>query len=71
MKVYKHRGYVIVNNTETGKWFAMNGNCSFDNEFDSVEKAKNAIDGRLGGTPTGRVPKRWLKDKKLKQEYLK
>jgi hypothetical protein len=69
MKVYNHRGYIIMKSDESGKWFAINGNSSFDNEFDSIEKAKNAIDGRLGGYPTRRIPKRWLKDEKLRKEY--
>jgi len=69
MKIYKHRGYLILKNKETNKWYAVSNFHDFNNEFDSIEKTKNAIDGRLGGYPTRRIPKRWLKDEKLAKEY--
>lgn len=63
--LYFHRDNAIMKNSENGKWFATD----IDGEFNTIDETKNAIDRHLGGTPTAVMPKRWLKDEKLKEYY--
>lgn len=65
MTLYKHRGRLILKSDITGKWFATD----LEGEFNTIEQTKNAIDKWIGGYPTKRIPRRWLKDEKLAKEY--
>lgn len=62
---YSYRGEIIIKNKGTGKWWATN----IDGEYTTIDETKNAIDKKLGGWSGRCVPKRWLKDEKLRIEY--
>ena len=69
-KVYTHRGYVIILNTEnheqdkTKKWIGIDGNTFYGKSIDNV---KYQIDKYLGGYATDKIPKRLWKEKEYNQ----
>jgi hypothetical protein len=69
--IYFYRGFTIVKNKEEKtdkKWQIVE--IYDENKYaDTIDDAKNAIDLKLGGTATAKLPDRWIKNEKLKKKY--
>jgi len=62
---YQYRGELILLQ-DNKKWEITN---YYDVEFNTLNDAKNHIDKNLGGWSGRCMPRRWLKDDRLKEYY--
>ena len=66
MKIYKYRNNILIKDQELQEWTAQD----VEGGYNTLDDIKNAIDKKLGGWSGRSIPGRWLKDEKLKQEYV-